>query len=81
MKHQLSLQPSNLNLTQSFVAASFHNNTNINTNNAAQDKTEAIQSQLQDVKRSLNKMKDKNSKLLARIGYLTKEVADRDKLM
>ena len=26
-------------------------------------------------------MKDKNSKLLARIGYLTKEVADRDKLM
>ena len=26
-------------------------------------------------------MKEKNSKLLARIGYLTKEVADRDKLM
>ena len=26
-------------------------------------------------------MKEKNSKLLARIGYLTKEVSDRDKLM
>ena len=26
-------------------------------------------------------MKEKNSKLWARIGYLTKEVADRDKLM
>ena len=26
-------------------------------------------------------MQDKNNKLLARIGYLTKEVADRDKLV
>ena len=46
-----------------------------------QQTTEDIQSQLQEAKRTINKMKDKNSKLLARIGYLTKEVADRDKLM
>ena len=45
------------------------------------ERTEQIQGQLQEAKRQCNKMIDKNSKLLARIGYLTKEVADRDKLM
>lgn len=33
------------------------------------------------MKKLYNKIKTKNGKLLARIGYLTKEVADRDKLM
>lgn len=45
------------------------------------DRIEGLQEQLQEQKRLFNTMKEKNSKLLARIGFLTKEVADRDRLI
>lgn len=50
-------------------------------NQVKENRIEDLQEQLQEQKRLFNTMKEKNSKLLARIGFLSKEVADRDRLM
>ena len=72
LKHTLTMQPSKVQQAQADYEQRYQ---------ADRERTEKLQGQLQEAKRQCNILVDKNNKLLARIGYLSREVSDRDKLM